>query len=316
MMFMREGYNENYIRTSMCISGIFEDGNLNADEIKTKSIYSDLRRKIAEEVTRGSETFYRYNIVATINHGLARQKIPLPSGIPIQLTFNRAEATKGLLQISDKNSKNEPFSFTDKVVTIINPTLSCYFVESHKADAFYSKSKMYDVSINFLDYSLRRELLLENVADFNIKLFEGPLPSVLLVGFMKPKVFSGDFEYSALRFEKHNLDYLELQVDSQPIVGHPLRMNGENSIDFFTNYLRSTNRFLNPYIDSSLTYGDFATSNFLIFNNLKANNYNHGQLTVKMRFKAVLDEKLLFIFIPVYEKKIVFDSYKNVQVQN
>lgn len=48
-------------------------------------------------------------------------------------------------------------------------------MESAAADSLYAKNKVYDVAIDFLDYSLRRELLLENISEFNIKLFEGKI---------------------------------------------------------------------------------------------------------------------------------------------
>lgn len=174
MIFTKNQYNEGFVRSSMSVSGIFSDDNQDADELATPPmIHAGFRREIAEEFQRAGETFYRYNIIANINHGLSRQNIPLPSGVPIQLVFKRAEATKALLQISNKNADNSLFTYPDKVVTLMSPTLSCYFVESVKADEFYSKTKMYDQAISFLDYSIRKELLLDNVDNFLIKLFEG-----------------------------------------------------------------------------------------------------------------------------------------------
>ena len=94
------------------------------------------------------------------------------------MTFNRSKAEKSLIQVIQKrrnttNNKLEPWKYENKVIPLINPILSCYFVESSEADSFYSKAKMYEVSLDFMDYSLRRELLLENISEFNIKLFEG-----------------------------------------------------------------------------------------------------------------------------------------------
>lgn len=173
MIFLREGYNEDYVRSSMSIAGIFGDSNLDASDFASNTNRIQGRRKYGHLVTRDSKRYYRYNIITRINHGLARQDKPLPSSIPIQLTFTRASSKKGLLQIVDKSKDGTDFTFSDKVITLINPVLSCYFVESAKADMMYSKTKMYDVSLNFLDYSLRRELLMDNVSDFNLKLFEG-----------------------------------------------------------------------------------------------------------------------------------------------
>ena len=175
MMFLREGYNEIFTNTTMSISGIFTDMNMDANELKTilgTSLVSN-RRTIAEEVTRDGVKYYRYNIIAPINHGLARQNKPMPSGIPIQLSFNRASSTKGLLQIADKNEANEAVSYNEKTIPLIDPILSCYFVESSKASELYSKTKMYDVTVDFLDFSLRRELLMNSVSEHKLKIFEG-----------------------------------------------------------------------------------------------------------------------------------------------
>ena len=82
MLFLRESYNENFVRSSMGIAGIFSDCNMDADEFATTAgqYHVKSRRQIAVEIERDGEKFYRYNIVTSINHGLARQEKPLPSG--------------------------------------------------------------------------------------------------------------------------------------------------------------------------------------------------------------------------------------------
>ena len=99
--------------------------------------------------------------------------------MPIQLTFNRSKAEKSLIQVVNKRKNDHnalvDWKYEQKIIPLINPLLVCYFVESTAADSFYGKNKMYDVSVDFLDYSLRRELLLENISEFNLKLFEGNL---------------------------------------------------------------------------------------------------------------------------------------------
>ena len=91
-------------------------------------------------------------------------------------------------------------------------------------------------------------------------------------------------------------------------------MHNENAIDFFTSYLKSTNRFYNPITNGCLSYENFLDGNFLIYNNLKEQNYTHGQLTLKLEFERMLNTKLFCVYIPIYEKKLSFDSYLNVQV--
>ena len=92
------------------------------------------------------------------------------------MTFNRARAEKSLIQLINhrtiKGTKTD-WKYEHKVIPLINPILRCYFVESAAADRFYGKNKLYDISLNFLDYSIRRELLLQGISQFNLKLFEG-----------------------------------------------------------------------------------------------------------------------------------------------
>ena len=133
---------------------------------------------------------------------------------------------------------------------------------------------------------------------------------------MKSKRFDGNFEESVLKFERHGLETAELQFDSQPIVDHPLCIYGSNSSDYFLSYMKNTNRYLNPFATGCMSNLDFEKWNFLIFTNLKTDDYKHGQLTLKLTFEDVLPENLLCLFLPIWERKILFDSYFNATVTN
>jgi len=93
-------------------------------------------------------------------------------------------------------------------------------------------------------------------------------------------------------------------------------MNEQNGMDFFWNYLKNTNRFLNVFSNGSLSYKNYMNSNFLTFVNLKAEGHTNGQLLLRLKFETLMNKKLFCLFIPIYEKKLIFDSYLNVQVEN
>ena len=102
---------------------------------------------------------------------------------------------------------------------------------------------------------------------------------------MEPDRFNGDFTKSALKFQQHDIDNFQLMVDAQPIVTHPLKMHNNNSMDFFANYLHTTNRYNNAFCESSMSYANFNSGNFLVYTNLHDDGYTHGQLTLKLKFK-------------------------------
>ena len=96
MIFLRDTFDEEYIKSSMSISGIFSSRNRDLSEFldgsgnlsRSGETHLAERRENAEEITRDGVKFYKYNLIACINHGLARQEIPLPSGfIFIKMVF-------------------------------------------------------------------------------------------------------------------------------------------------------------------------------------------------------------------------------------
>ena len=178
----------------------------------------------------------------------------------------------------------------------------------------YQKSKMYDVAVPFLDYSVRRELLSEGIAEHRVKLFEGPLPSVIAIFLQEPERFDGSFGMASLKFTRHNLARLELLVDGQSISNHPLSIINDNSMQFFQDYLRRTNRWNNMLAGSSLSHTVFDDSNFFVLVNLKYEGLKHGQCCLNLKFKNELNSKLYALIVPIFEKRLQFDSYMNVTV--
>ena len=318
--FKKEGFNAPYDESAFITEGYFENNDHDSDSYhssgtptKAAPLYKSIFRKSAIAETREGITYYKYYFCCTINHGLAKQDKPLPAGIPITMTFNRAKASKSLLQIApQRNGKDLKYEFDS--VPLVNPILEAYFVESRKADQFYRKVDLYDVRVPFLDYSIRRELLTEGIADHRLKLFEGPLPSVVLFAFQKPERFDGSFELSPLRFERNNLQSFELNVDGQPVISHPIQMQNGSIMDFYQSYLKQTNRWNNMLSLGALEYEVFDSHNFFIVVNLKADGYKHGQATLKLKFDQALSNKLYCLFLPIYERSLQFDSYWNAKI--
>ena len=79
MVFLRDTYNEEYLRTAMSVAGIFSDKNRDLDDFTNEDGELTAGCK-AHILDRDGVTYYRYTLMASINHGLARQEKLLPSG--------------------------------------------------------------------------------------------------------------------------------------------------------------------------------------------------------------------------------------------
>ena len=65
-----------------------------------------------------------------------------------------------------------------------------------------------------------------------------------------------------------------------------------------------------------MSYMDFHQFNFFIVENLKRKNVFRGQLTLNLRFRNVLPDKLYLVMMPIYQKQINFDEHLNVTVSD
>ena len=63
-----------------------------------------------------------------------------------------------------------------------------------------------------------------------------------------------------------------------------------------------------------MPYDTFAYHNFIIVENLRRKKISHGQLTVHLKFKNILNHKLYLITMPVYKKSLTFDEFYTPEI--
>lgn len=80
--------------------GNFDSNNYDSSELKAKTDIVTSRRgekitkTVKEKGAQVEKIYYRYQMMLPINHGLSKGQI-LPAGVNFQLTFHRANATRG-----------------------------------------------------------------------------------------------------------------------------------------------------------------------------------------------------------------------------
>ena len=147
--------------------------------------------------------------------------------------------------------------------------------------------------------------------------FQGPLPIAMAFGLMTLDTFNGkDFKHSTTCFKSYYLDHFDLQVDSRSLPGYPIERQGDLVCAFYYKYLNECNFYQNPYSSGPMTYAEFHRSNFFIIENLKRKNVFRGQLTLNLKFKTLLAQKLYLVMMPIYQKQMHFDEHLNVSISD
>ena len=178
----RMNWDEATLRTTGSLEGYWENKSFDASHFQLFKDSSGLlvensntlkRRQEAEKIIIDDKIFYRYHFIVRINSGIAMTPQPLPKNVPIKLTFFRADAEKSLLA-ADMDSSGDPLSkYSSRVVKLINPLLHASFVQSEHYDRKYANHRISRVNFPFLDFQIHRELLLNGVDQFKLKICDG-----------------------------------------------------------------------------------------------------------------------------------------------
>ena len=74
-------------------------------------------------------------------------------------------------------------------------------------------------------------------------------------------------------------------------------------------------RYLNPWSSGVTNFKDFLDSGFMVVSNLEKMRVEQGILQLKLNFKNTLNDKLVLIWMPVFDRKLIFDKNLDVTVE-
>ena len=173
----RLNWDESSLSTTGALEGYWNNINSDAGAFEIDSSKAnenvEIRRSNTEKITLDGQDYYRYQFITRLNIGIAMTPQPLPKNAPIKLTFYRADASKSLLTTTmDEHFKTRATN-PDRSIKLVNPVLNASFIQSEHYDRKYANHRIPRVDFPFLDFSIHRELLLNGVDQFQIKLSEG-----------------------------------------------------------------------------------------------------------------------------------------------
>ena len=255
---------------------------------------------------------------------MARTSDCLPSNTAVTLRFHRAPASFGVIKTSNtiecKQRDDEDqkkvinIKLDSDVIQLINPVLHAHYSYSHELNSMMSRISSTAMEIPFMDYAVRRSILSEGLSSYDINLLQGKLPKYIFFTFMGLDRMRGTDELSLTRFNRGELEEFNLMLDHESITGHPLKKQVSPVLEFYQNFLKMTNRYLNPWSSGVLSLTEFR-NNFIIVANLEKLKIFDGALQLKLQFERELTEKLALIWLPVYEKRLIIDKNDEVIIE-
>ena len=303
----------------MKFEGHYDDYSLDSAELKSDTDLLSNRRGIEftkAELDEHGQTvekkYYRYQLMLPINHGLAKSNQLLPAGVHTRITFHRAYARKGVIDISDKVSQ-----YPSTKVTILDPVLNACWATSRKLNTDMSQVATSGLQVPFESYCIRHRVLDDGLNEYNIQISQGSLPKYIVFFLMEPFRYNNDFKYSSSRMSPHSLKEFSVLLDNEVMQHYPLKMDQYGGSIFSHQFYRRFLIMSGRYGDSSdelLDEDTFKRDNFLVLETFSDFENREGHLTVKLRFNEPLENKLFLCWMPVTEKFLNFDRHMNVTV--
>ena len=168
----RMNYDGLSLKTTGALEGYFGPENVDSSIVIADEKYQQERQQFCSDITRDGNQYKRYHIIMKLNIGLAMTAKPLPKEVLLKLIFYRNTPNKSLLQVGQTD-------VTPKL-ELINPILHASFIESQYYDSKLALRKIPKIRFPYIERTIRRELLLDGIDQFKIKLAEGNLNSIFI----------------------------------------------------------------------------------------------------------------------------------------
>ena len=154
------------LQTTGSLECFFDNDNLDSSMFIGNSERIESRRKYANAIMDSDgNKIYRYHVIMKLNIGLAMTSKPLPKEVPLKLVFYRSSPEKALLRAQNGDQSVK--------LSLINPLLEASFIESEYFDKKLALRKIPRLRFPYLERTIRRELLMDGIDQFKIKLAEG-----------------------------------------------------------------------------------------------------------------------------------------------
>ena len=248
----------------------------------------------------------KFEVIMPIDSTIFYTNDLLPSNTALDLSFERLKASSSTI-LSKKTQ------LIDSVLELKD----CYLMLPYKKD-----ESMFQLERNAIEKPLKIKYDDLIIKRFNVPrgtdsvmmndLISGHLPYKLFWGLQDMSSYTGSFEYSSSRFNRNNVNKVNVYVDGKEGDDFPLTLSQEMVGLPFIKFLQSTNQMQNGYMSRTLSLLEYRDSNCIFSTSLDPDT--SGSLSFEFGFDSVIDRDLVLIVCCLYDRTMKIDQRRNFRI--
>ena len=235
------------------------------------------------------------------------------NGVSVNLKFFQSSNEFRLMRFGDENYK---LKITSAVLKVCFVSLHPGVIVAHN-DALKISPALYpfwrsDIK-SFSVAGGSHTFMTDNI-------FHGQVPSKIIIGMVSNSAYSGDYEKNPFNFMNMGVNYLEINVDGQPVPSRPFRPNFDEK-DYVSSYLSLLDSDLNSKSGIIINPTDYPDGYALYLFDIQSfltgsvmSKSPRGRVRLSVRFSKALGETINIIVYAKFPEIMTVDQARNVNV--
>ena len=291
------------------------------------NFYKDAAGETAMEDMKynGLNTSYAARATPTMNGGTASiegclyvdlgldKKRAILNGVALNFKFFQSNDDFRLMSARDEKYK---LKITDAVLKLCHVSLNPAMVVAHN-EALDISPAVYP----FWRSDIKTFSVAQGSHTFMVdNIFHGEVPSKIIVGMVSNSAYSGDYKKNPFNFKNMDLNYLEINVDGQPVPNRPFKPNFDTK-DFSASFLSLLDNEFARKKGIIIRYNDFPGGYALYLFDIQSflsgsvmSKSPKGHVRLSARFAKALPETINIIVYAKFPEIMKIDKTRSITV--
>ena len=248
----------------------------------------------------------KFEVIMPIDSTIFYTNDLLPSNTSLDLSFERLKA-------SSSSILSKSTAISDSVMELKD----CYMMLPFKRDeAMFQLERnaiQKPLKIKYDDFIIKRFNVPRGTDSVMMSdIISGQLPYRIFWGLQDMASYTGSFYNSSTRFNRNNVNKVNIYVDGKEGDDFPLTMSQDMVGLPFIKFLQSTNQLQNGYMSRTLNLIEYRDSNCIFSTSLDPDS--SASLSFEFGFDTVINQDLVLIVCCLYDRTMKIDQRRNFQI--